>query len=144
MKTETTTKQKFFKELSLIIDKFSNHGIKETTTISLVYQTAFKILEKQNCLKFPIQYIYNDIDFKKELWEKYANEITLVAFHLIYTIQEDEEFIDKFGNQEEDIDELNNWVHEKSKEYLTEYFEEINKELYSKEQLEEIKHLLGI
>lgn len=56
----------------------------------------------------------------------------------------EEEFIDNFGNQEEDIDELNNWVHEKSKEYLTEYFEEINKELYSKEQLEEIKHLLGI
>lgn len=98
MKTETTTKQKFFKELSLIIDKFSNHGIKETTTISLVYQTAFKILEKQNCLKFPIQYIYNDIDFKKELWEKYANEITLVAFHLIYTIQEDEAFNDLISN----------------------------------------------
>lgn len=94
MKKEITTKQTFFKELSSLIDKLNNSGIKETTTISLIYQVAFGIIERTGALKKPFQYNITPIEVKKEIIEKYNNEILKTAYFLINTIQEDEAFND--------------------------------------------------
>lgn len=94
MKKEITTKQTFFKELSSLIDKLNNSGIKETTTISLIYQVAFGIIERTGALKKPFRYNITPIEVKKEIIEKYNNEILKTAYFLINTIQEDEAFND--------------------------------------------------
>lgn len=94
MKKEITTKQTFFKELSSLIDKLHNKGIKETKTISIVYQIAFGIIECTGALKKPFQYNITSLNIKKEIIDEYNNEILETAFLLIYTIQEDEAFND--------------------------------------------------
>lgn len=82
---------------------------------------------------------------------KKTTTLNLQDFHNFIQMNNDvhwnyeEKYIEEFGNPEEDErDILNNWVREKTTKYLTEYFEELNKDKYSKEQLEEIKLLLSI
>lgn len=94
MKKEITTKQMFFKELTNIIEKLNNEGLKETTTISLIYQVAFGIIERTGALKKPFLYNITPMNIEKEIIEKYNNEILKTAYFLIYTIQEDEAFND--------------------------------------------------
>lgn len=102
MKKEITTKQTFFKELSILIDKLHNKGIKETKTISIVYQIAFGIIESTGALKKPFQYNITSLNIKKEIIDEYSNEIIKTAFLLIYTIQEDEAFNDLMSDFIED------------------------------------------
>lgn len=99
---EITTKQTFFKELSSLIDKLHNKGIKETKTISIVYQIAFGIIERTGALKKPFQYNITSLNIKKEIIDEYNNEILKTAFLLIYTIQEDEAFNDLMSDFIED------------------------------------------
>lgn len=81
---------------------------------------------------------------------KTTTSLNLQDFHNFIQLNNDvyskfeEEYIEEFGNQEEDRDNLNDWVREKATEYLNEYFDELNKDEYSEEQLKEIKHLLSI
>lgn len=81
---------------------------------------------------------------------KTTTSLNLQDFHKFIQLNNDvyskfeEEYIEEFGNQEEDRDNLNDWVREKATEYLNEYFDELNKDEYSEEQLKEIKHLLSI
>ncbi len=80
---------------------------------------------------------------------KTTTSLNLQDFHNFIQLNNDvyskfeEAYIEEFGNPE-DRDELNDWVREKSTDYLNEYFKELDKDKYSEEQLKEIKHLLSI
>lgn len=114
MKKELTNKQMFFKHLSNIIDKFHNEGIKETRTISLIYQVAFKMLEATNCIVQPMNYFYGPIDVKKEILKKFHNEINDLGHILIKVIKEDDAFNDLMSNFIEE--------NESSNKRLSQYF----------------------
>ncbi|QIL78569.1 N-6 DNA methylase [Diaphorobacter sp. HDW4A] len=87
-------KNDFFNNLEKLINDFNIKGIKEVKTIALVYQVAFKLIEKSGKLKFPIAYKYTEIDFNKNIAEKHIQEIQNCSLSLIDAVMAGEAYDD--------------------------------------------------
>lgn len=100
-------KELYFKSLKDLLNKFNTDGVKEVKTIALVYQVAFKILEAQSTLTYPIQYKYTAIDINKKVIDKHINDVYKCSAMLLQVIQEEEAFADLVTAFVEELDVTN-------------------------------------
>lgn len=94
MKKETNFKTEFFKKLTEVCSNFNKSGVKEVKAIALVYQVAFKIIEQNNKLQYPIQYKFTAIDVNKNVLDKYREDVHQAAVLLLNAVEECEAFED--------------------------------------------------
>lgn len=100
-------KKDFFNSLQKLIEDFDNKGIKETATIALVYQVAFKILESTGGLIPPIHYSYTELNINKEIAKSFQKEVQDCSMQLIAAIVASEPFSDLVAEFIEDNEASN-------------------------------------